>query len=310
VPVLAALALALVHGAWLADRWDAVQTTTAMTVVMALVLRQFLALRDLRDLSHTLEERVRSRTRALEESQVALVRSQRLDAVGRMAAGIAHDFNNLLTIITAAVDYARLAPGDSPAPPPVLEEVEGAARRGTELVRQLLAFARRQPRKPRVFELLPALREVAPLLARLLGPEHQLVVATSGAGLFVEADPGQLEQVLVNLVTNARDAMTAGGTVRITVDREEAAGAEWVACAVQDTGAGLSAEAMAHLFEPFFTTKGARGTGLGLSSCYGIVSAAGGRIEVESEAGAGTTFRVLLPRAFAAREVPSTREAV
>ena len=251
--------------------------------------------------------------RRLEEQ---LLHSQKLEGIGRLAGGIAHDFNNLLGAMLGYAHMARsgLPRGDQRRAD--IEDIEEAARRAGDLTRQLLAFARRQVIEPKILELNQLALGVDKLLRRVLGEDIELVTLPAPDLWSVKADPGQIEQVLVNLAVNARDAMPQGGkltieTANVELDAEYAAAHEGVTAgphvlvAVSDTGTGLSEEARAHLFEPFFTTKDTgKGTGLGLATCYGIVKQAGGSIYVYSEVGEGTTFKIYLPRAVGPVETP------
>ncbi len=248
---------------------------------------------ELRRSRDELELRVAERTRQLEEVFEQLRQTQKLEALGRMAGGIAHDFNNLLTAILgyASLAQAHLEEGH-PARRP-LERLEQAGLRAGQLTRQLLAFSRRQVLQPRVLDLNGLLRRTAALLRPLLGEPVRLDLDLGPGPLKIKADPSQMEQVIVNLAVNARDAMPQGGQLRIASGR--APGGE-VRLDVSDSGMGMDQEVLAHLFEPFYTTKaGEKGTGLGLATVYGIVEQSGGRIQVQSEAGAGTRFSILLP---------------
>ncbi|HSM92175.1 MAG TPA: ATP-binding protein [Anaeromyxobacteraceae bacterium] len=244
-----------------------------------------------------------------------LMRSQRLEGMGRLAAGVAHDFNNLLTVILSNAEfaYAALPPGS-----PVrdfISPIHDAGHRATGLTRQLLAFSRRQPTAPEVIALRAEVGGVLRLLERLLG-DRVSVEARLEDSWPVRIDPGQLEQVLVNLAVNARDAMPSGGTITIATRDEAGAAArgaepgvppgDWVHLSVADEGEGMDDETRARCFEPFFSTKGDRGTGLGLATCHGVVRQAGGQIWVESAQGKGTTIHVLLPR-HAGEATPSRR---
>jgi PAS domain S-box-containing protein len=229
--------------------------------------------------------------------------SQKLEAVARLAAGVAHDFNNLLTaMLGAAGALVDGLPDGDPRREDALE-IQAAAQRATLLTRQLLAFGRRQAALPRVLDLNEVVGAMERMLRRLIGEEIELLTHPA-AGLWpVRADPGQVEQVIVNLAVNARDAMPSGGRLILeTANVEPAAAAEGgqrrVRLSVRDTGCGMGPEVLEHLFEPFFTTKEAgKGTGLGLSTVHGIVKQCGGDIEVRSEPGKGTAFDVLLPAA-------------
>ncbi len=223
-----------------------------------------------------------------------LAEAQKLEAVGRLAGGVAHDFNNILT---AVMGYAQVAlDGAQPGSPVAddLREILRAASRAGGLTRQLLAFARRQVTKPRPIDISAQVQETSRLLARLLGTDVKLALDLASKPPRVLIDPVQLEQVLVNLVMNARDAMPEGGTVTVRTS----AGTEGVVLEVRDTGVGIPPEFRTRIFEPFFTTKptGA-GTGLGLATVYGIVRQAEGRVDVETEAGRGTCFRIVFPPA-------------
>lgn len=246
--------------------------------------------------------------RTLEEQ---LVHAQRLESVGRLAGGVAHDFNNLLTVI---LGYVSLAERRQPEPEltETLGHIREAAERGASLVSQLLAFARRQLHKPRAIELGALVQRLEHLLRRLLGEDLKLVVENEGP-LIVLADAGQLEQVLINLAVNSRDAMQRGGTLTIRARRfelsEERARSfeippgSYAELVVSDTGCGMSDEIKQRAFEPFFTTKPVGvGTGLGLATCYGIVRQHGGAIWLESEIGRGTDSHILLPLTVAAPE--------
>ncbi|HTL98435.1 MAG TPA: ATP-binding protein [Holophagaceae bacterium] len=239
-----------------------------------------------------LELRVQERTRQLEEVSERLRRTQKFEALGRLAGGIAHDFNNLLTAMTGFAGLARLElPEDHPAHE-ALDHLETTGLRAGELTRQLLAFSRRQVLQPVILDLNELLQSLTPLLKSLLGERTRLELALGPGPLKVKADPSQMEQVVLNLTVNARDAMPEGGSLRIATALE---GSE-VRMEVVDTGTGIAPEAMAHLFEPFFTTKDrGKGTGLGLSTVYGIIEQSGGRIAIESEPGQGACVRIHLP---------------
>jgi signal transduction histidine kinase/CheY-like chemotaxis protein len=240
--------------------------------------------------------------RRLEEQ---LRQAQKMDAIGRLAGGVAHDFNNLLTVIQGRADLllAQMAPGDRLREP--LELIHRTAGRAADLTQRLLAFGRRQVLRPRVLDLGAVLHDLAPMLRSLVREDIELSLEMAPGIVRVRADPGQLEQVVVNLVVNARDAMPRGGRVSIalavTADGDPGRpSAErqrpQAALRFSDTGDGMDAETRARVFEPFFTTKDVgKGTGLGLATVYGIVTQSGGRVTVESDLGRGTTFTVLLP---------------
>jgi two-component system cell cycle sensor histidine kinase/response regulator CckA len=242
--------------------------------------------------------------RSLEEQ---LRHSQRMEALGRLAGGVAHDFNNILTAI---LGHTEMLAEDQPEGSPLradLEEIRGAALRASALTGQLLAFSRRQVLQPRVLDLATALRSVEPMLRRIIGEDVELEIAAP-AGITVRADPNQIEQVVVNLAVNARDAMPGGGRLTLGVatrtleEREEMLPGEsvepgtYAVLSVSDTGMGITPEVVDRIFEPFFTTKErGRGSGLGLSTVYGIVSQSGGGIRLETTPGKGCTFHVHLP---------------
>ncbi|HEX4935806.1 MAG TPA: PAS domain S-box protein, partial [Gemmatimonadaceae bacterium] len=245
---------------------------------------------------------------AWEELQARLHQSQRIEAVGRLAGGVAHDFNNLLTVIRGNAQLLLSSAGLPSERQEELEEISQAAERAATLTRQLLAFSRQQVLQPRVLDLNEVVRAVRPLLERLVGEAVALEVR-EGEGLgAVTADPVQVEQVLLNLVVNARDAMPAGGRLVISTRNVDADAAfarahppmpvgEYVQLSVQDTGVGMDALTLSRAFEPFFTTKSmGHGTGMGLSTVYGVVKQSGGFIWVDSTPGVGSTFTIYLPR--------------
>jgi signal transduction histidine kinase len=248
------------------------------------------------------------RTRAYEElsrTQDQLVQAQKMEAVGRLAGGIAHDFNNLLTVIQGRSELALGRPEDTDQLRRSLELIRETAERATALTRQLLAFSRRQVLQPQILDISAVVENVRTMLIRLIGEHIELVTQLDPHRARVKADRAQLEQVLLNLVVNARDAMPDGGRLTIqtaSVELDEAMTdgrpGGYVMLAVQDTGRGMSGEIKARIFEPFFTTKEVgKGTGLGLATVYGIVKQHEGYVAVDSEPGHGTTFRIYLPRA-------------
>jgi two-component system, cell cycle sensor histidine kinase and response regulator CckA len=247
----------------------------------------------------------RSAERNLEEQ---LRQAQRLEAVGQLAGGIAHDFNNLLTVIIGCAELIRR---DVPPPaglePDPLDELSKAARRAAMLTQQLLAFSRRQVLQPRELDVNEALRHVHSMLRRLIRDDIVLIVDLDARADRIRVDPGQLDQVVMNLVMNAGDAMPAGGTVtvtttNVTLGEDDVAQhpyirpGRYVSLSVADTGVGMDEATRARAFEPFFTTKPVgKGTGLGLSTVYGIVKQSGGYVWVTSDPGAGTTVQICLP---------------
>jgi nitrogen-specific signal transduction histidine kinase/CheY-like chemotaxis protein len=234
--------------------------------------------------------------------------AQKMEAIGRLAGGVAHDFNNLLTVIRSYGDFiAAELPAESMLHAD-LSEILGAADRAAALTRQLLAFSRRQMLQPRLVDVNRKVSNVAGMLRRVIGEDIALETVLDSATWPVLADAGQLEQVLLNLAVNARDAMPSGGTLtirteRVSIDearsrcRPELVAGEYMSIVVEDTGVGISNDMLTRIFEPFFTTKGpGKGTGLGLATAYGIVKQSGGCIYVDSIVGRGSRFTVLLPR--------------
>jgi two-component system cell cycle sensor histidine kinase/response regulator CckA len=241
--------------------------------------------------------------------QEQLVHTQKMEAIGRLADRVAHDFNNLLTVISLYTELLLIRRNRHDQLERYATEIKKAVDNAMALTNQLLTFSRKQLQQPRVLELNAMIANMEEVVQRLLGPAIELIIVPGATMGYVNVDPAQLEQVVRNLVMNARDAMSQGGTLTI-----ETADIEWgelhalrsggihpgpyVMLAVSDTGGGMDAATRAHLFEPFFTTKsGGRGTGLSLSIVYGIVSQSGGHIAVDSAPGRGAVFRVYLPRA-------------
>jgi PAS domain S-box-containing protein len=259
-----------------------------------------------------------------------LLHSQKMEAIGRLAGGVAHDFNNLLTIITGYSEMLLAHVGDITECHGELGEIRAAAEHAAALTRQLLIFSRKHISEPRLLDLNELLRRLGKMLARLLGEDVDLRTCLGEDLGLVLVDPAQIEQVVLNLVVNARDAMPHGGklvieTGNVDLDEEYAkrhihiTPGRYILVAVSDTGHGMTAATQERIFEPFFTTKEAgKGTGLGLSIVYGIVKQSGGDIWVYSEAGHGTTFKIFLPRAEgrieetteAARPLPRGTETV
>lgn len=264
------------------------------------------ARQQLEEANGSLEARVAARTTELEAMQNQLVQAQKMEAVGQLAGGVAHDFNNLLTAIIIEIE---LSIDSLPEHDPIRAELGQAleaANQGQALTRQLLAFGRKQMLIPRIVDLGRLVSDTHGMLRRLIGEDVELRIAGGQSLWAVRADPGQLQQVIMNLSVNARDAMPQGGVISIetanaTVD-ESLAGANgpaagrYVMLKVRDTGIGMDENVRAHLFEPFFTTKGVgKGTGLGLATVYGIVKQSGGSIYLDSTLGAGAVFRIYLP---------------
>jgi two-component system cell cycle sensor histidine kinase/response regulator CckA len=256
-----------------------------------------------------------------------LQHAQKMEAVGLMAGGVAHDFNNLLLVMLV---YAEMLRDDCAADDPrhaLVVEIVHAVERAQGLTRQLLAFSRRQPSEPSVVNMSDTVSGIHSMLRRMLPANIEIVTVGSDEPWPVLVDKGQIEQVLMNLAVNARDAMPSGGRFGIEIENRTVTGADhdvppgdYVAMRVSDTGTGIEPEHLSRIFDPFFTTKErGRGTGLGLSICYGIVTQSGGSLTVDSKVGVGTTFLVLLPRTLeemeeftsaAASEGPSGRETI
>jgi PAS domain S-box-containing protein len=245
---------------------------------------------------------------ALRRSEEQLRQSQKMEAVGRLAGGVAHDFNNLLTVITC---YSSMSLRQMEKGNPLRkhsEEIQAAAERAASLTGQLLAFSRKQVLQPRIVDLNETVSGMEKMLRRLIGEDVELCTMFDPELGHVKADPGQFEQVILNLAVNARDAMPRGGkltiqTANVTLDQRtrfrnrDLNVGDYVMVAVSDSGVGMTEEVKSHLFEPFFTTKGVgRGTGLGLATCYGIICQSDGDIRVYSEMNCGTTFKIYLPR--------------
>ncbi len=273
----------------------------------------------LRQTHKDLEKRVEQRTQllqreadsraaaevALSEKEEEFRQAQKMEAVGRLAGGVAHDFNNLLTAISGYSELilANLKEGD-----PIraqVQEIQKAGNRAASLTRQLLAFSRRQVLAPKVLNLNDLVADMEKMLRRLIGEDLELVTVLDHSIGPIKADPGQIEQVILNLTVNARDAMPDGGkliieTRSIQLDAAAAGARGWapgayVMLAVSDTGCGMDAETQSRIFEPFYTTK-PQGTGLGLSTVYGVITQSGGQVSVYSEPGVGTSFKVHLPQ--------------
>ena len=227
-----------------------------------------------------------------------LRQSQKMEAIGQLAGGIAHDFNNMLTAISG---YAELLAysfdeGDSRADD--VDQIRKAAAHAAALTRQLLTFSRKQVLLPQRLDVNDVVRDLETMLARTIGAEVELRTSLADGLAFVETDPDQLAQVVLNMAINGRDAMPDGGILTISTSLVDSETGAFVAVEVADTGTGMDEETRTRVFEPFFTTKDTgKGTGLGLATAYGVVSQSGGRIEIDTALGEGSTFRVLLPAA-------------
>jgi PAS domain S-box-containing protein len=256
-------------------------------------------LRDITDRKRTEAQRL-----ALGER---LRQSERLESLGQLAGGVAHDFNNLLGVILNYAAFVAEQTRDNPAVNADVEQIRAAAARGARLTSQLLIVGRREAIRPAVLDLNAIVADIHDLLSRSIGEQVQLTVRSASVLPTIRADRGQIEQILLNLAVNARDAMPAGGTLHIATQvadldedyvrlHPDASLGRHVELAVSDTGVGIPPEVASHIFEPFFTTKPkGQGTGLGLATVYGIVTEAGGSLSVNSEASIGTTFRILFP---------------
>ena len=244
---------------------------------------------------------------AQKKAEDQLRQSQKMEAVGRLAGGIAHDFNNILGIITMCAELLRGHVTSEELPLKLIAHIRDASKRGASLTRQLLAFSRKQPTQSKVLDLNDRLKEVGKLLRPLMGDDVNILLLPRSELAFVQADPGQLDQIVLNLAVNSRDAMPRGGKFVIETATAEfddefvrqhppMKPGRYVMLAVSDNGSGMDAATVSHIFEPFFTTKEiGKGTGLGLATVYGIVQQSGGHIWVYSEPGRGTTFKVYLP---------------
>jgi PAS domain S-box-containing protein len=273
---------------------------------------------ELQRLNSELEQRVTAAVEERMKAEDALRQSQKMEAIGQLTGGVAHDFNNLLTLVIGGLDLIdRQLPTQPPGPGTdrirrARDAAMEGARRAAKLTQHLLAFARRQPLQPRMLEINRLIREISDMLRRTLGEQVELEAVLGGGLWNVEADPVQLENAILNLAVNSRDAMGAGG--RLTIETHNASlddsyvegipeglrPGQYVMIAVSDTGCGMTADTQQKVFEPFFTTKEVgKGTGLGLSQVYGFVRQSGGHVRIYSEIGVGTTVKIYLPRARA-----------
>jgi PAS domain S-box-containing protein len=246
---------------------------------------------------------------AQKRTEGQLHQSQKMEAIGRLAGGVAHDFNNILGIINACTEFLRDRIDPAAEPSLYVENIKKATERGRSLTKQLLAFSRTSAIQPRVLDLNERLREVSKLLRPLLGDDIEVLIVSKSSSALVEADPGQIDQIVINLAVNARDAMPRGGKFILETgatkfdatfaeQHQSMAAGKYVVLAVSDTGHGMDEATVARIFEPFFTAKEVgKGTGLGLATVYGIVKQSGGHIQVYSEPGHGTTFKIYLPTA-------------
>jgi len=245
-----------------------------------------------------------------------LFQSQKMEAIGRLAGGIAHDFNNLLGVVLGHTEILEEAAGQDKRLQRSVEAIQSATQRAAALTTQLLAFSRKQMVEPRILDLNVAVREIEKLLRRVIGEDIELIIRVQPSASTILIDPGQIDQILMNLVVNARDAMPIGGklileTSSLTLDDSYvgqhlgAAAGPFVLLSISDTGFGMDQETLSHIYEPFFTTKEiGKGTGLGLSTVYGIVKQCGGYIMAYSEPGRGTTFKVYFPRVSGVPQAP------
>ncbi len=256
-------------------------------------------------------------TRTLEQQ---LRQAQKMEAIGRLAGGIAHDFNNILMVISGYSEFLLERVGFDPQLRGPAQEISNATQRATSLTRQLLAFSRKQMLAPKILDLNEVVTENLKMLTRMIGEDIDLVMVPGTTIGAIRADPGQIDQVIMNLAVNARDAMPQGGkltieTTNVTLDETFARThaplepGEYVMLAISDTGVGMDVDTQSRIFEPFFTTKGAKGTGLGLSTVYGIVKQSGGYIFVDSQPQRGTSFRTYFPRVDVREESVAAQEA-
>jgi signal transduction histidine kinase/CheY-like chemotaxis protein len=275
-----------------------------------------------RQLNSSLEQRIRDRTAELEKTHAQLRQSQKLEAIGQLTGGVAHDFNNVLQVISGNLQLLQMSFAGNPEAQRRLESASFAADRGAKLSSQLLAFARRHPLQPVATNIGRVLRGMDDLLRRALGESVQIETVVAGGLWTTMADPHQLENVILNLAINARDAMKGDGRLTLelnnamlddqyVLNEPDVTPGQYVMLAISDTGCGMPPEVVARAFEPFFTTKReGEGTGLGLSMAYGFVKQSHGHIRIYSEVGSGTTIKIYLPRSMQPEvELPNLRNA-
>ncbi len=266
----------------------------ALVFALMFLLACWQTLRLMREKTRTVEAE-----KALRESQERYMQAQKMESIGRLAGGVAHDFNNILTVINGYSDIVYHQLSDVDPRRAQVNEIRKAGAHAAELTQQLLAFSRKQVGRPRPVNLNGVVVEAEKLLRRILGEDVQLITRLDPSIGLILADPGYVHQMLMNLTVNARDAMPDGGTLVI-----ETSPGPFVCLSVSDTGSGMDEETRKNIFEPFFTTKGTKGTGLGLATVYGIVKQSQGSIDVLTEPGKGSTFRVYLPRVEGVDETP------
>ena len=292
----------------IASWWTPGRTLTAVAGLAAVLIASLGWAVSLRNQVRRQTGVIAARAEEAAQLEAQLAHVQRLESVGRLAGGIAHDFNNLLTVVNGYCELLLAQPGLSRTLKLGLEEIAKAGKRAATLTQQILAFSRRQVLQPVVLDLNDVVRDMHAMLRRVLGEQIEFVTTLDPDLGLVKADPGQMQQVLMNLAVNARDAMPSGGTLAVMttnteVDKavrqseEEVGPGPFVCLAVSDTGSGMDAQTLERIYEPFFTTKPAgMGTGLGLSTVFGIVRQSGGYIQVQSEPGKGSRFEISLPR--------------
>ena len=294
VPILAILLawLSVVNGAALAG-----PLVGFMIVVMLLLARQFLLLREIRHSHHQMEERVIQRTRSLEELQSTLLRNERMNSVAILGAGLAHDLNNLLAKIMGCAEVIKLRlQGGNPVDPSEIDKVLLASRQSSTLTGKLMTFGRDEPSPVHALELNSTLAELTPLIRMVLPRQVALEFDVTAGKVWVMGSKERLEQILVNLVSNAGDAMPKGGRILLSIRISDGPSPETGILEVRDTGTGMTEELISEIFKPFFTTKPkGKGTGLGLASVRYLMEEMGGKVLVHSSLGVGTTFKLSFP---------------